>query len=87
GGGQALIFDSTRRNAVSIARRLAGVLHSYLGGAERKTLRRVSRELLGGEEVTQVSKQLAGCIEGGVAFHHAGLSYSQRKLVEESFRG
>jgi helicase len=87
GGGQALIFDSTRRNAVSIARRLAGVLHGYLGGAERKALRRVSRELLSGGEVTQISKQLAGCIEGGVAFHHAGLSYGQRKLVEESFRG
>ena len=87
GGGQALIFDSTRRSAVSVARRLSGVLSDLLGGEERGRLRDLARELLGSGEVTEVSKQLAACIRGGVAFHHAGLSYAQRRIVEEGFRG
>lgn len=85
-GGQALIFDSTRRNAVSIARRVASILPGYLSGVEKRRLRLVAREVLRSGEVTQVSKQLASCIEGGVAFHHAGLDYGQRRLVEDNFR-
>jgi len=84
--GQALIFDSTRRNAVSIARRVSSILSSYLNNVEKKTLKLVARETLRSGEVTQISKQLASCIEAGVAFHHAGLNYSQRKLVEENFK-
>jgi helicase len=85
-GGQALIFDSTRRNAVSIARRVSSILPGYLGGVERRRLKLVAREVLRTGEVTQVSKQLASCVEGGVAFHHAGLDYGQRRLVEENFK-
>ncbi len=86
GRGQALIFDSTRRNAVSIARRLSSILSSYLNKGERRALNGVAQEILRGGEVTQISKQLASCIEGGVAFHHAGLNYGQRKIVEEHFK-
>ncbi|MGQ9722619.1 MAG: ATP-dependent DNA helicase [Candidatus Jordarchaeum sp.] len=84
--GQALIFDSTRRNAVSIARRLSGILSGYLSRAEKKAFNRVAQQILRGGEITQISKQLSSCIEGGVAFHHAGLSYNQRKIVEENFK-
>jgi helicase len=31
-------------------------------------------------------KRLASCIEKGIAFHHAGLAHSQRKIVEDNFR-
>lgn len=84
--GQALVFDSTRRNAVSIARRLSGILSGYLGRVERRSLKRVGQEILRSGELTQISKQLASCVEGGVAFHHAGLNYGQRKIVEEGFK-
>lgn len=84
--GQALIFDSTRRNAVSIASRVSSILSSYLSNVEKKRLKLLARELLHGGELTQISKQLASCIEGGVAFHHAGLNYNQRKVVEENFK-
>ena len=37
-------------------------------------------------EITSVDKKLYFCLEKGVAFHNAGLSSSQRRTVEQSFK-
>ncbi len=37
-------------------------------------------------EPTRLCRKLAECVANGAAFHHAGINYSQRKLVEDAFR-
>lgn len=33
-----------------------------------------------------MGRALADCFSGGIAFHHAGLEYAQRRIVEDEFR-
>jgi len=43
--------------------------------------------LEGGAEPSNISGRLATAVKGGVAFHHAGLTGRQRRLVEDAFKG
>jgi len=81
--GQALIFVNTRRSAQFTAEKLKRITEKY---AEKKELLKIAKNLLNEEEVNTISKKLAGCIEKGIAFHHAGLSWKQRKEVEDNFK-
>ena len=38
------------------------------------------------EDGTEMSDTLAAAVGGGVAFHHAGLTSAQRRLIEDAFR-
>ncbi|MEE8168407.1 MAG: DEAD/DEAH box helicase [Candidatus Hydrothermarchaeales archaeon] len=87
-GGQSLVFVNTRRSAERLA--LDAVAHTkkLLSRDEEKALEKLSREALGiFAEPTEICKRLGKCLEGGVAFHHAGLEARQRKLVEQAFKG
>ncbi len=79
-GGQCLIFDSSRRNAVSTAVRVGKALklpdNSDLADFA-DTIR---------ETDTDAARKLADCIERGAAFHHAGLLPEHRRIVEDGFR-
>jgi len=85
GGGQVLIFTSTRQRAVSLARRLAPVVHKLLTSEEKSSLIKISKDLIRSER-NYLTENLSIFMKGGVAFHHAGLSYGSRKLIEENFR-
>ncbi|MFB6102689.1 MAG: DEAD/DEAH box helicase [Haloplanus sp.] len=74
-GGQALAFVRSRREAESLAERLAGLGSSPDAAAEIRDL-----------DGTETGRRLADCVEGGVAFHHAGLRSSHRVAVERAFR-
>ena len=82
-GGQSLVFVNARRSteslAVDFSKKMAKISGRELTTAERKILE-------GDTESTSTGKKLADCISGGVAFHNAGLTYRQRKFVEEGFR-
>ncbi|WP_276255060.1 ATP-dependent DNA helicase [Halomontanus rarus] len=84
-GGSSLVFVNSRRNAEAAARRLAGVASNELTADERAELAALAEEI---REVsdTETSDDLAECVEGGGAFHHAGLSSEHRSLVEDAFR-
>jgi helicase len=79
-GGQVLVFDSTRRNSESTAVKL-----SELDFGDEAKLSRVASKILE-ENDGEMSNKLAKCVEKGVAFHHAGLLGSQRKVVEDAFK-
>ncbi|MFP4633229.1 MAG: DEAD/DEAH box helicase, partial [Halobacteriales archaeon] len=77
GGGQCLVFVNSRKSAEAVARRLSDL---GLGSAAEAGLSvRESAE-------TSTGESLADCLDGGVAFHHAGLRPSHRKAVEDGFR-
>jgi helicase len=76
-GGQCLAFVRSRREAESLAARIA---------EERfETADALADEV---REAGQAGtgRRLAECVESGVAFHHAGLRAEHRTLVENAFR-
>ncbi len=85
-GGQLLLFAPTRRSAVAAAKKLSRISGRHLSQRDKRSLKEAAAKLrhLSSDKVTQL---LADLVEKGVAFHHAGLSPSARRLIEESFRG
>jgi len=79
-GKQALIFCNTKSTAEATAEKIAGKIKD-------KTMKGLSEQVLHAlSSPTRQCKRLASCIEKGIAFHHAGLAHSQRKIVEDNFR-
>lgn len=84
---QALYFVSTRKNAEALAEKLATFNVNHTGKNEKEILKKISDEILNVLEVpTRQCKRLADCIKGGTAFHHAGLMYKQKKIIENGFK-
>ena len=87
GGGQVLAFLSTRRNAMASAKKFAQVLEPLLSEETRHRASQVASDFGNLEtENSPQAKQLAEILRKGVAFHHAGLTYTQRTFVEDQFR-
>ncbi|MFQ5919377.1 MAG: DEAD/DEAH box helicase [Thermoplasmata archaeon] len=86
-GGQALVFVNTRRSTESIARKLRPTAKPYLSSQEVKLLSKTAESMEGRqEEPTSLGSRLASDLKAGTAFHHAGLTNRQRKVVEDLFR-
>jgi len=85
-GGQVLIFTSTRRKAVSLAKRAAPKVDELLSKATRRSLERIAESIISSSERTRISDLLADLVKQGVAFHHAGLSSAHRRILEDAFR-
>jgi ATP-dependent DNA helicase len=86
GGGQALVFASTRRRAVSLATRGAELTQRLLKEEEKKAASEAARRILTSGEETSLGRLLAEIVAKGSAFHHAGLGWEHRKVVEEYYR-
>jgi helicase len=85
-GGQALIFASTRKNAVTLAKKTAPKIGEALSKPMKRTLDREAERILTTGEKTRISELLAELVKCGVAFHHAGLGGAHRKIIEDAFR-
>ena len=86
GGGQALVFTNTRQSSLTYAERVKAQVALWLSGEERRALEELAGEVLSEGEANRISQRLAECVRGGVAFHHAGLSPTHRRLIEKAFR-
>jgi len=85
-GGQCLVFVNTRKASESIAHSLGSVVKGT-DWAKADELSKISRRLVGEQdEPTNLGNKLGRCIRNGCAFHHAGLTNPQRKLVESTFK-
>ncbi len=97
-GGQALVFASTRKNAVAAAKTIASnmtkaapktgskLLKQSLEEANRKVLEIEAKKIAESGEKTQLSEELEDMVRCGVAYHHAGLSGAHRKIIEDAFK-
>ena len=85
-GGQALAFAGTRRNSISLAKKLATKIAPVLSKPLKRSLKQLSEQVLATGARTRISEQLAEVVSKGTAFHHAGLGGSHRKLIEQSFK-
>ncbi len=86
-GGQALVFVNTRRSTEALAKSLSKDVRETLGEKELDHLNKLAEQMVRGqEEATSMAARLGKCIDGGVAFHHAGLTNDQRSLVEKEFK-
>ena len=84
---QALVFISTRKHAESAAEKIGEKTYPSLSPEESSGLYELSEKILGAlDQKTSQCEKLAGCVRKGSAFHHAGLTNPQRKLVEEGFK-
>jgi helicase len=98
-GGQALIFASTRKNAVSAAKTVASHMDKVLvpkSGSKlvkksleqqaKGVLEKEAKKILEAGERTQISEELAGLVRCAAAYHHAGLSGAHRAIIEQAFK-
>ncbi len=85
-GGQALIFASTRKNSVNLARKASTDVEPLLSKPLKRTLQGLSEEISVAGERTRISKLLSELVKNGTAFHHAGLAGVHRRLIEKAFR-
>lgn len=87
GGGQVLVFVSTRKSTQVAARRVSKNIEGLLSSSEKKELKQTAEAVenaLG--ESTETCRKLARYVRRGAAFHHAGLHYRQRSTIEKAFR-
>ena len=98
-GGQALIFSSTRKSAVSAAKTIASHMDKVLvpkSGSKlvkkvreeqtKGVLRKEAKKILNAGEHTQMREELADLVLCGTAYHHAGLPNAHRKIIEDAFK-
>ena len=82
-GGQVMIYAHSRRTSESYARKMAERVGAL--AMDRDGLRRDAEMVRAEGRGLEMAESLASCVERGVAFHHAGLTYQLRRIVEESF--
>ncbi|MGQ9542760.1 MAG: DEAD/DEAH box helicase [Candidatus Bathyarchaeia archaeon] len=85
-GGQALVFTETRKAAVEYGKIAASTLSKELSNSQRLELEALAKRIVASGEKTKLSELLAQQVLGGAAFHHAGLTGTHRKIVEDSFK-
>jgi helicase len=85
-GGQALIFASTRKNAATHAKKAATEIEPLLSKPLKRSLSSLSEQIATTGEHTRIGDALAEVVRNGVAFHHAGLGGTHRKIIEDAFR-
>ncbi len=86
--GQLLVFVGTRRSAQSEAHSLAKRVKKVLSKQDPERLEKLQQLVAKLSRNTQSSmgESLCEAISGGVAFHHAGLTHTQRKEIESAFK-
>ncbi len=84
--GQVLVFVSSRRSTVAVAKKLAPFLRRYIPDEAMRKLARGAAKIGGTPSAPEASKILARLIANGAAFHHAGLDNQERALVEDYFK-
>ncbi len=85
--GQVLVFVNTRRSTISVANNLSLIIEKLINKDEKIELNKILESIKNNiSEINSIDKKLFSCFKRGVAFHNAGLSSNQRKMVENEFK-
>ncbi|OGS55861.1 MAG: hypothetical protein A3K60_00185 [Euryarchaeota archaeon RBG_19FT_COMBO_56_21] len=85
-GGQCLVFVNSRKSSEALAGQLGEVVKRS-EDFKSDELGKIAKQLVSEQdEPTHMGSKLGRSIKNGCAFHHAGLTSAQRKLVERSFK-
>jgi len=85
--GQVLVFVNTRRSTISVANKLSLIIEKLINKEEINELNKILESTENNiSEINSIDKKLFNLIKKGVAFHNAGLSSNQRKMVEDGFK-
>ncbi len=85
--GQALVFVSTRRSTEATAKKIAQYTKDHLKPEQKEALEQAAKGLETQDgETSRLGTRLGQAIRGGAAFHNAGLSGPQRRIVETLFK-
>ncbi|MEM4258845.1 MAG: DEAD/DEAH box helicase [Candidatus Thermoplasmatota archaeon] len=86
-GGQVLVFVNNRKSTITTAQKLTNLIRPMLTQKELEQLKKLRKKLDTEEtESTIVSQTLLSCVSSGVAFHNAGLSSAERRIIEQGFK-
>jgi len=90
---QMLVFVASRSSAQKEARELSKHVKSKVAKGNHgisdsvtDSWNEMANSLSSREGVSVTGKALANAVRGGVGFHHAGLTSSQRRIIENGFR-
>ncbi|XP_014605338.1 PREDICTED: helicase POLQ-like isoform X1 [Polistes canadensis] len=78
-----LIFCSNRKNCENIAKLMTKVLFSSLKEHKMEEKQKLLKALTTEEGLCPILKET---IKFGVAYHHSGLTFEERRLLEDAFR-
>jgi len=82
-GGQCIIFVNARRSTESLAVKYSGKMKAIAG----RMLTEEEKSIIEGDvDATALGRKLSACVACGMAFHNAGLTYKQRRYVEDNFK-
>ncbi|MFW9962008.1 MAG: DEAD/DEAH box helicase [Candidatus Sifarchaeia archaeon] len=84
--GQVLVFVSSRRSTITVAKKIAPLLRRYISEDIMRQLSKGVIKIGKTPSAPEASKTLARLIANGCAFHHAGLDNQERALVEDYFK-
>ncbi len=85
-GGQVLIFTPSRREAERVSLTLVNVIRPLLESTDKKALEEFHSLINFSEETPFVHERLAKRLQFGVAFHHAGLDTTSRRIIEALYQ-
>ncbi len=85
-GGQSLVFVSSRRSTVAMAKKIASSVRPYIRKEAQQNLAIIAKRIAGKTSAPEASKTLGRLVTSGVAFHHAGLDNTERALIEDGFK-
>ncbi len=83
--GQVLIFAESRKKAVALALKASEIMSKILNKEDLQKAKSVAKAITENDD-TELAQKLAYTISNCVAFHHAGLSYTSRKIVEHYYK-
>ena len=84
--GQVLLFVSSRKFTVALAKRLVPFVRKYVSTKNQPSLLKIAKRIGGSSSAPEMSRLLGKLIADGVAFHHAGLNNQERESVEDAFK-
>jgi helicase len=83
---QTLVFAETRKSTSNLAKKVERIVFKQLDENIRKKAAEEASKIRSHGEDTEITSTLSHLVSNGVAFHHAGIGSSSRKIVEESFK-